>query len=170
MNTSRRAFIKTAAAVPAALAIGAPPLPDAAVAAPVTAAKVVSPYTDYPWQWWCSHDDDTYYEAFPTMEEAIEYAKKNEFSIVAECCQQDFYLSVEGCDIIELLDGHNEEIIGEGEGIQCTTEQEKDLGAMVTAAIEAWVLKHNIDITGWTFGGVRNKIKIPQVPDTKGRL
>lgn len=160
MNTSRRAFIQAGAAIPAA-AIAA------AVNAPLITATVAAacPYTDYAWQWFVSHDGDTYHDRFDTVEAAIEYARKCQYTVVAECKPQDFSLEVEGLEILELLDGNNEDMRGEGEGIECTQGQEDDLGKMVTAAIEAWVVKHNIAITAWTFGGVRNTIKLGETQE-----
>ena len=127
-----------------------------AVAVPAAAAP------SYPWQWWFSYDGgDVYTEWFETKEEAIEHARNSGGGLVAECQQQDFHLRVEGDTILEILDGQNEEAIGEGDGIECTSEQADDLGKTVSDAIEAWAQKHKINLTAWTFGGVRNKIEVP---------
>lgn len=155
---SRRAFMKGAAALPAAGAIGALGMREVVQAAEV--ATPVSPYTNYPWQWFVSSDGDEYHDVFNTMQEAVEYAKQCQYSIVAECQQQDFDLSISGNTIIEWLDDNNYDTRGDCEGIECTNEQAKDLENMVTAAIEAWVVKHKISITAWTFAGVRNKTNI----------
>jgi len=136
------------------------PAAEAAAALPVQPAKL-TPYGNYVWQWFVSNDGETYYEPFPTKEEAIEYAKQSEYSLIAECMQQDFDLGVPAYWIIEHINDSNMERIGEGEGIECTAAQERDLEAMVQKAIEAWVVKHNISITAWSFDGVRNETAVP---------
>ena len=89
---------------------------EAAVAAvEPPAPPLPTPYKDHPWSWWVSHDGETFYEHFETAAEAIDYAAKCEYSLVAECQQQDFNLSVDGDQIIELLYGQNEEMVGDGE-------------------------------------------------------
>lgn len=160
----RRTLLKSAAAIPAAAMVPALSSVASAIepAAPVTPAQL-RPYANYVWQWFVSHDGETYYEAFPTKEEAIQYAQQCEYSLIAECIQQDFDLSVDAYSILERIDDNNMELIGEGEGIQCSSAQASDLEKMIQKAIEAWVVKHNIDLTAWSFGGVRNETDVPDL-------
>jgi len=162
----RRSLLKSAAALSAAAAIptvaveaAAPAIPAAIVPQPLN----VKPYANYVWEWFVSHDGCTYYEGFATKEEALEYAQKCDYSLIAECMQQDFRLEVDGWRILEDLNETNYDLIGEGEGIECTNEQRLDLEAMVNRAIEAWVVKHGINITAWSFDGTRNETDVPEL-------
>ena len=162
MSTSRRAFLQTAAAVPAAGVaaglVGSVPVVEAAI--PVAAPAL--PAFAYPFQWWVSSDGgEVYHTDCNTREEAMQVAKEYGGGLIAECQQQDFDLGLSGDTIIEALYGQNEEMMGEdSEFIECTHEQEKELGEMVTAAIVAWANKNNIKTTAWIFGVVRNKEEI----------
>jgi hypothetical protein len=127
----------------------------------VVASVKANPYTKYVWQWFVSHDGETYYEGFETKEEAVKYAQQCDYSLVAECVQQDFRLNIDGYRLLEELNESNYDLIGEGEGIECTNDQRLDLEKMVQQAIEAWIVKHNIDITAWSFDGVRNQTDVP---------
>ena len=160
----RRSLLKTAAALPAvALVPAAPVLPEAAIEAPTPIAPVsLRPYANYVWEWFVSNDGCTYYEGFATKEEAVQYAKQSDYCIVAECIQQDFDLNIDSYWLLDHLNDNNTELIGEGEGIECTKEQADDLEKMIQRAIEAWVVKHNISLTAWSFGGVRNETDVPQ--------
>jgi hypothetical protein len=163
----RRTLLKSAAAASAAaivpaVAVEAAPVV-AEVAAPIQAPAKLSPYGSYVWEWFVSNDGETYYEPFPTKEEAMEYARSSEYSLVAECIQQDFDLGISGYWLLDHINDQNYELIGEGEGVECTSEQERDLEAMVQRAIEAWVVKHNISLTAWSFAGVRNETAVEEV-------
>lgn len=166
--TSRRDFLKVGTVAVAASALPTtPPVAAFAEAAPVPAAIVpakLSPYGNYVWEWFVSNDGETYYEPFPTKEEALEYARRSEYSLIAECQMQDFDLSIPAWVILERLDENNYERIGDGEGIQCTPAQDRDLEAMVQKAIEAWVVKHNINITAWSFGATKNQQAVSETP------
>lgn len=158
---TRRAILGGAAAIPAAAAIAGTTGIATTIETTGAPTPLLTPYTDYPWRWWVSNDKETYYNDFDTLKEALEYAARSEYSYIAECQQQDFDLSVDGWRILEQLNDDNGELIGEGEGIECTSEQERDLGEMVTAAIEAWAVKHKIRITAWTFAETRNHTDVP---------
>jgi hypothetical protein len=158
MKPSRRAFLATAAALPAATAVLSAPT---VAALPLeSATPVLTPYMEYPWRWMVSHDDYSFSEEFETLEKALEFARIEGAEVVAECQMQDFSLSLGGDEVLEALLGTNEELIGEGEFIDATNEQRDDLGKMVTAAIEAWAIKHHISLTAWSFAGIRNKQKV----------
>jgi hypothetical protein len=165
---TRRDFLKVGVAATAAGLAPAVSAEVGVISEPIAAPPPVPtpvklrPYADYVWEWFVSHDGDVYYEAFPTKEEAIEYAQRCDYSIIAECIQQDFRLDVDGWRIIENLNDSNMELIGDGEGIECTADQERDLERMVQQAIEAWVVKHNINITAWSFDGTKNKMLVPE--------
>lgn len=160
MNPSRRKFLAAAAVIPAAVAISP--------VAPLAAEAALSiPTEPYPWGWYFSTDGgEMYHEQCDTMEQAIKIAKEYGGGLVAECQRQDFWLEVDGAEILEMLYMHNEEAIGEGEFIEATSEQERELGRMVTEAIGQWVAKNKIDITAWTFGGVRNRTFVEPVPNS----
>lgn len=158
MKPSRRAFIAAAAAAPIATSV---PVAVAETAPPIEPPiPVQTPYVDYPWRWMVSNDDYSYTEEFDTLAKALEHAHAVGAEFVAECQMQDFYLAVSGSDVLEMLQGQNEDLIGEGEFIDATREQEADLGKMVTEAIETWAIKHKISLTAWTFAGVRNKQRL----------
>lgn len=159
----RELLLGAAAAIPAATTLmGVSGVADGEIAAAATPALM--PYTEHPFKWWVGIDGEIFTDDFDTREEAIEFARKNEYGHVAECCQQDFSLDIGGDEILEVLYGHNEEIMGEdSEFIACTPEQERDLGNMVTAAIEAWAVKHKIDITAWAFGEMRNRVDLSEL-------
>lgn len=162
----RRTLLKTVAVLPATALIPAiPAVAETAQMATPIAPLSVRPYADYVWQWFVSHDGETYYESFPTKEEAVQYAQQCDYSLIAECMQQDFRLGVDGYRLIEELNESNYDLIGEGEGIECSNAQRVDLENMVQKAIEAWVVKHNINITAWSFDGTRNETDVP-LPET----
>jgi len=160
----RRSLLKSAAALAAAAALPTPVSVAAEAAPPMSAAVTpvkLKPYADYVWEWFVSHDGEVYHEAFATKEEAIEYAKDNEYAIVAECIQRDFRLDVSGWRIIEEINENNHELMGEDqEGIEATHAQEIDLEVMVKSAVEAWVVKHQINITAWSFDGIQNETSV----------
>lgn len=164
----RRSLLKSAAVLPAAALVPSFPTIAAIIepAAPV-APLSVRPYADYVWEWFVSHDGETYYEGFSTKEEAIQYAQQSDYCVIAECVQQDFDLSVSAYDILERINDNNMELIGDGEGIECTREQERDLEEMVQRSIEAWTIKHSINLTAWSFAGMRNETDVAAVPNGK---
>ncbi len=160
----RRSLLKSAAALTATAAIPsaaaqAVAVESAPVAPLVTPAKL-SPYADYVWEWFVSHNGEVYHEGFPTKEEAVAYAQQCDYAIVAECKPQDFDLSIDGEWLLEHLDEQNYDRIGGGDGIAATQAQRAELGDMVTRAIEAWVVKNNIDIRAWSFGGHQNETRV----------
>ena len=155
----RRQLLKTTIAATAAAAVPFQAAQPAEVIATAIPKPIdIRPYANYVFEWFVSHDGETYYEGFSTKEEAIEYANASEMSIVAECKSTDFNIEIDGRDIIERINDNNYE--GEGDGIRCTREQENDLTRMLTRAMEAWVVKHNIDIRAWSFAEVRNKTEL----------
>lgn len=149
-KVSRRAFIRTTAA-----AAGAAALPTAAAAdhigSMVGIAAPLKPITEHPWRFWCTHDQEMFYEPCDTIEEAIACAKREGYSHIARCQQQDYDLDLSAYRLREMLIDHNEEKIGEGEFPEFSPEAEADLEQMVEAAIRAWALKHKIDMTAWSF-------------------
>lgn len=154
---SRRNLLKGGAAL-ATLAVPATPAVGAPLAA--TVGELLPVAREHPWQWWCSDDKALYHDPFDTFEEALAYAKQCGFRNIAQCRQQDFDLSVDGSRLLELLCDDNDELIGEGEFISATREQELDLGRMVTDAIYRWAAKHKIDLTAWQFGDVRDETDV----------
>jgi hypothetical protein len=158
MEPNRRSIIKAAIAAPAAAVAASVP----AIAETVQVATPATPYTDYPWQWWVGHSEDRFSEVCDTLEEAIEIAKGSEMAFIIEAKQGDYSLKVDGGNILEMLQGYNDDLLDEdGEFIDYTDEQCRDLGEMVTAAIEAWVLKHKISIRAWAFVRTRNATTVP---------
>ena len=82
-----------------------------------------------------------------------------EHAVIAECKCQDFDLRINANDLIESMANNNDDRIGEGDFINPTPEQEKELEDSVNAVISAWAEKHDINQTSWTFAGVRNQIR-----------
>lgn len=167
--TTRRAILKlgvgAAVGATAGRLASSPPL-TATELVPESAAVVApaSPYATYPWKWWISTDDESFFEWFETKEDAIKAAESyGDQMFVAECQHQDFSLDIDGDQIFSLLYDNNEELVGEGEFVSCSDEQVQELGVMVTSAIEAWAVKNKIDLQAWTFGATRNRITISEL-------
>jgi hypothetical protein len=155
VKPTRRAFLKTVAVAPVAVAVVSGDL------GPVAAASSGPPA--YPWQWWVSLDGESYFDWFPTREAAIRFIWDYGGGVVAECKQGDFDLGISGDSILEVLNGQNADVMGEdGEFLDCTVDQEKELGQMVSAVIEAWVRKHNISTVAYQFDGIRNKVRVAE--------
>jgi secreted PhoX family phosphatase len=166
MRMYRRAFLKGCAAVPLTAAIGV----DATIAAAPSAAAAgyAAMLPAHPWRWWFRYSgwgyDEVFIKQFDTKEAAMEYLSRKGDGVIAECQRQDFDLTLDGESVFEMLMGQNEGIIDASE------EDVKDLGVMVSDAIEAWVRKHKIDVSACIFGGVRNEIKFEDISDTPERL
>jgi hypothetical protein len=158
---NRRAFLAATAAAPIAAVAGTLPVAAATTIEPPVARLLPSPYKEHPWRWFVSQDKEIYHEDFDTLAEALECARTCDYSFVAEAQQQNYALDVDGDEILELLYGHNEEHVGEGEFLTPNRDQTSDLGKMVTAAIEAWAVKHQIDVTAWSFAETRNHTEVP---------
>lgn len=163
--TTRREFIAGAAAAPMAIAMAGN-----VAAASVTAsiAEVTPAVEKHPFRWWISSDGgEVFSEMFDSKEAALAQLEEyGEGCMIAECQQQDFHLDLRGDEVIELLYDQNEELMNEdGEFLDVTPEQKKELGAMVTATIQAWVEKNKIKTTAWTFRRTRNEISAPSEAD-----
>lgn len=164
MRPTRRAFLKTAAALPVAGAAAsvATVAPVPIIEAPWTPALLPA----YPFRWYFSYEGEIYHDEFDTKEEALRALAGYGRGLIAECQRQDYDLSLDGNTVLEALEGQNEEAIGEGEFLDSVTnEQVRDLGTMVSDAIDAWVRKHKIDTSAWSFGAVRNQIYAVESPD-----
>lgn len=60
----------------------------------------------------------------------------------------------------DLDEANTERVDGDGDGRvidDVTPDQERDLENMVNDAIEAWVAKHNLESTPWSFQEIRNE-------------
>ncbi|MDR3485408.1 MAG: hypothetical protein P4M05_10945 [Bradyrhizobium sp.] len=173
---SRRALLQTTVALAATTAIAKTKAVEAATAPMAIPASVAKPVDPHPWKWWVSLDGgDVYHNACATREEALEIARGygtnaiyGTTAIIAECKQQDFRTDIDGDRILEWLQESNEELIGEGEYIDCSAEQLKDLEDSVEATIRAWVERHKINNTAWMFGDVRNKEIVSALPRQEG--
>ena len=164
MKSSRRAFLKGAAAIPVVAAVGIGGAIE--VATPAVAAVPA-----YPFQWWFSYDGgELFTENFDTKEAALAFLKHEGEGMIAECQQQDFDLRLDAYEILETLSNNNEELIGEGEFIEPNKEQMDDLEKSVNAAIDAWAVRNKISLTAWTFGEVRNQVEIPRVKKAKAAV
>jgi hypothetical protein len=166
---SRRNFIQAGAAASAASVIPATALAKAAVLPSKAAEDIIAANTikTRPYIWHVSLDGGYIYnEKCDSREEAVAIAQKyHGGATIAECQYQDYCIDLDSETIFDMLRERNEELIGEGEFIDCTTKQANDLGAMVSEAIANWVEKHNIDITAWQFGDTRNQENIPEMPE-----
>jgi hypothetical protein len=159
MKATRRTFLATAAAFPV---VG---ISSSGSVALIEALP--TPLPAYPFKWWFSYDGVWYSDECDTKEEALARLADYGEGLIAECQRKDYDLDLSGDEIIEMLYGQNEEAIGEGEFLETTSEQVRDLGKMVSTAIEQWVRKHKIDTSAWSFGAVRNKIKFESIPELK---
>jgi len=161
MTTRRDVFKIAAGAAATATAASVPAIVEAAPIAEAAAVLPATPYTDYPWKWFCTYDGEIYYDPFETFEDAMESAKESDYSGVALCQEQDFDLTLHGDWVLEHLCDRNEELMNEdGDFLKCTPEQEKDLTQMLTATIEQWVMKHQISIKAWAFRHVKNETEV----------
>lgn len=119
------------------------------------------------WYYSVDPEDNGWYPGGDSREEAINKAKEDypDYGFhVARCISQDFNLALDGYDILNELQGHNEDIDGEDNDFlwdSVTDEQKKDLGDMVTAAIYAWVDKHKINIEAHCFASIEDQEFIP---------
>jgi hypothetical protein len=157
--TTRRKFLQTAATVPAVVA--------APIFGQVAAMPSTIPPDPHPFGWYFSYNGEIYDEEFSSKDDALKFLKAAGEGMISECQRQNYSLDVDGNDILEMLYGQNDDLIGEGEFIDCTTEQLHELGDVVTAAIDQWAAKHKIDITAWSFGHIRNTIHAKEVCDPK---
>src|SRR6185369_11385951 len=123
MSTTRRRFLQSAAVAPAVAAATAIPT----VAAEPIAAVVAQPHE---YMWYFSGDGgERYGEIFNTRDQALEFLKHEGYGLIAECQKQDYRLDIDGGDVIDMLYGQNEDYMDEdGEFIDCTPEQTRDLG------------------------------------------
>ena len=154
IEISRRAALKFAAALQ--VAAGAPVVASSATTetAPAVAALKAQ---SHPWRWWVGHDEEVYHTDFDTREEAVAYAQQCDYAYIAECQQQDFSLDIDADEILDGLANAQYDLIGEGEFIETTTEQRKDLGERLTRVMYEWAYENNISLTAWSFGAVRNR-------------
>ena len=119
--------------------------------------------------WYYYFDEELFEGPYPSREAAIEagleYAGGPFHVQMAD--KQDYCLAMTGGEVLEALYGFNEDLTGdEYEFIEPTKEQESDLGIMVTAAIHAWIDKHNIETTAWALDvqGEPELIQLPESP------
>ena len=164
MKISRRLLLAGAGAAASAAAVPVAALPAApAVATDLLALAMqpIQPLPDLPWSWWTSDpfDGDTYQNEADTREEALENLALEGGHII-EARQQWFDLSVSGDDLYEAMMGHNDDAIGEGDFIEATDEQLKELADAVNLVIAAWADKHKLNDVAWRFAETRNREKI----------
>lgn len=165
MNLARRAFLKMTSVL---LTIGSTAsLAEGSSYLHGIAGEALLQPKEYPWKWWVSSDEgEVYHTQCESYSEALKVAQDHGGGLIAECRRQDFDTRVRGDDMLELIDGQNEDLMGEdGTGIECTAEQTMELGRMVSATIEAWAQKNKIDLAAFQFGGVRNKTVIKLLGD-----
>ena len=114
--------------------------------------------------WWYSQDEERFNGPCSDREEAIAEGRCNydgEGFMIVEADQGDYHIEVTGGDMLELLDGKNDDR-GDPDGdppfYSVTDKQAADLAAMVNSAIKRWVHKHRIDVRAWAFEN-RGKIE-----------
>jgi hypothetical protein len=167
-NLSRRSLLKAGAALPvaaalpaAAVVIAEPVWAEATVAAPVAAAAGSA------WGWWAGADCGERFSLgpFATREEAVDEGRRywggDTFDII-EAIQGEPNLRVSGNDLLEWLDERNEDH-WDKDG-DCTVftsdiskEARRELGNVVSAAIAAWVERHNVSVKSFMFADTRNE-------------
>lgn len=117
----------------------------------------------YEYHWRVSFNrGEAYGNPHPSKESAAAEARASDGGLIAECLQQDFDLHLmDGDSILDMLADNNEERVSDdGDFIEATLEQRRDLAAMVDAAIAAWAEKHAINTTAYMFADVRNEEQI----------
>jgi hypothetical protein len=115
------------------------------------------------WQTGATDDHETYNGPCASRDEAIDEARANDGDVEGFCIVEADR-SVPSCEVfdagwvLERYAEHNEECWSEDGGeVDCTSEQERDLEAMLAATFEAWFAKHGISRQGWMFGTSRNQ-------------
>ena len=163
---TRRGILKATAALPVAAVLPATTQATPEVLPTTNAIVPGITRTIHPWRWWVSYDQEVCYEGFDTREEAVEYAKHSEYPYVLECKQQDFSLELDADEILEMLYDHQYDLVGEGEFIESTKEERKDLSERLTKVMYEWATEHRISLTAWSFAASRNCENIePEVSD-----
>jgi hypothetical protein len=107
----------------------------------------------HPFHWWTatSENAEEVHNECDTREEAIAAARNDEHDWIVSARRQDFDLTIYGDVILENFADSNYELVGEDQEFleKVTREQTDDLGAMLTATVQAWVVKHGIDVKAW---------------------
>jgi hypothetical protein len=161
MTISRRAFVKTAGAAAAAATVAIPAGAAVEPMAMVEGVAGLAAAPEYPFEWWVSLDGgELFSDRCNTREEAAEVARGYGGGIIAECQRAEFDLRITDNDLYDAMRAANEDAIGDGDFIEWTNEQGAELMEEVNAVIAAWVARHGINRTAWTFGCVRNQEKI----------
>ena len=179
---NRRSFLKAAPAA-AGVAIATPrilssapaPTLDYAVGEIGAALKI-----DESWTWWGSGDGEVFSSGpFSTREEAIE-ATISDYpdgsrGQICEAIQGVPRLSISFDDIEQIWSGQNEDGFGE-DGYdgpsslfagKITDDIESDLEKRIAAAVDDWILAHELTPRLWAFDAVRNSeaVAIELFPD-----
>lgn len=163
---NRRLFLTSTVAIAGAV-VASPAISSRVIGS--TNEVVLNPLVSRPYSfsWYLSTDGgEVYHDKFSSKEDAVKAAIEHGGGLVAECKRQDWDLHVSGESMLETLYGQNEELMGEdGDFIDPTPEQLKELGDMVSDTVKLWACKNNIDTGAWRFGEVRNKEVIKEPVD-----
>ena len=121
------------------------------------------------WTWWVGHDDERYHTSCATREEAVQIAQDQGGGYIVEAqppasiklsgyfCAEQFLESAEEDAMESHGDPESDMPIFDTIG----ADLEKDLQAIVRAAIDAWQEKHSLVFRGWAFSAIRNGEYIP---------
>lgn len=122
--------------------------------------------TEQIWQWYASTDGERYTVGPEDSREAVIELATNDFdgepfTIVVATKGEAILRIFDNSNVIELLDGANEDNAGEdGESLfdDVTREQADALASLLNSAMEFWAKLHNIKPdTPWAFGQTRNQ-------------
>lgn len=122
------------------------------------------------WSWWVSRDDERYHTECETRAKAVQIAQDHGGGYIVEA-QKPSSIKLSGYFCVEeFLEGAEEDAMtnhGDPESDMPVfgavgADQEKDLQAMVRAAIDAWQEKHGLVFRGWAFSATRNFEYIPE--------
>ena len=128
-------------------------------------------------EWYVSQDQEHWTIASAdTRDEAIDAGRENygeEGFYICEAKKQDFpYRRMFHLDRMfeNMIDDDWGEVWGEDQdsifASKVTSEQVKDLEAMLIETFKAWVAKHDVKLeTPWVFGATRNEEYIDPIPE-----
>lgn len=176
-NPTRRVLLKIGAVAPLAALMPAALTAATPAAATLIEAAAATPAPVLPaWGWWAGQGGEGRFSLGPflTRDEAVAAGRRDwdgaAFDIV-EAVKGEPSLRVDGDDILEMIDGRNEDHHDpDGDATifpgDISREARKELGDAVSAIIAAWVERHKVQVQGYMFDLSRNDEFVPHATPT----
>ena len=116
----------------------------------------------YQWYYGVGAEPEYFYGGYGSREEATRAGWLNypegDFAVTEADKEAPSYNVMPADWIIERYEEYNEQCWGEdGADIAPTPEQERELEALLGAALELWMKKHDLSGRVWSFGHTRSK-------------